>query len=108
MSASGHWKAWVAFAEFEGSSIPMTQAAREEEFGEDDEEERYVDGDVQIARRTFERGYKDQKDKGLKQEVRPIIHSFAHQLFNNTAIISVSIYLKHGRPSSKSRHPTRA
>lgn len=74
VSASGHWKAWVAFAEFEGSSIPMTQAAREEEFGEDDEEERYVDGDVQIARRTFERGYKDQKDKGLKQEVRPIIH----------------------------------
>lgn len=69
MSVSGHWKAWVAFAEFEASPIPMTQAAKEEEFGEDDEEERYVDGDVQVARRTFERGYKDQKEKGLKQEV---------------------------------------
>lgn len=108
MSASGHWKAWVAYAEFEGSSIPMTQAAREEEFGEDDEEERYVDGDVQIARRTFERGYKDQKDKGLKQEVRPIIPLFCSPAIQNTVNISVSIYLKHGRPSSKSRHPTRA
>jgi len=68
VSVSGHWKAWVAFAEFEGSAIPMTPAAREEQFGEDDEEERYVDGDVEVARRTFEKGYKDQKDKGLKQE----------------------------------------
>ena len=66
---SGHWKAWVAFAEFEGSPIPMTQAEREEKYGEDDEEERFVDGDVEIARKTFERGYKDLKSKGLKQEV---------------------------------------
>ncbi len=51
----------------------MTPAAREEQFGEDDEEERYVDGDVEVARRTFEKGYKDQKDKGLKQEVCPIV-----------------------------------
>jgi hypothetical protein len=67
---SGHHKVWISYAEFEGSSIPLPRAMREEEEDEDSEP-RVVAGDPQLARQVFERGYKDLKVKGLKAEVRP-------------------------------------
>ena len=36
---SGHVKVWRAYAEFEAAPIPMSQALREEEGGEEEEEE---------------------------------------------------------------------
>lgn len=67
---SGHVKVWRSYAEFEAAPIPMSAAMREE-LGEeeDEEEERYVDGDVQRARQVFDRAYKDLKSRGLKEEV---------------------------------------
>lgn len=78
---SGHHKVWISYAEFEGSSIPIPRALRED--GDDEEnddaeaEAKVVDGDPDLARQVFERGYKDLKSKGLKGEVSIITISFA-------------------------------
>lgn len=68
ISLSGHHKVWISYAEFEGSSIPLPRAVREEE--EEDAEPRVVAGDPILARQVFERGYKDLRNKELKAEVR--------------------------------------
>lgn len=65
---SGHVKVWKAYAEFEAAPIPMTAEMREEE-GIEEDEERYVDGDVELARQVFEKAYKDLKSRELKDEV---------------------------------------
>ena len=67
---SGHHKVWVSYAEFEGSSIPLPRALREEEEEEEDGERKMVPGNPELARQVFERGYKDLKNKELKAEVR--------------------------------------
>ncbi|KAJ8596563.1 TPR-like protein [Rhizopogon salebrosus TDB-379] len=67
VSVSGHHKVWISYAEFEGSSIPLPRALREEEEDED-AEPRVVAGDAELARQVFGRGYKDLKSKGLKAE----------------------------------------
>lgn len=77
VALSGHVKVWISYALFEAEPIPVLRAIREEEEEqeEDDDEEkepRTVPGDPAIARQVFERGYKDMKSKGLKDEV-PII-----------------------------------
>ncbi|KAH9167064.1 protein prenylyltransferase [Lactarius sanguifluus] len=51
-STSGHWKVWVAYAMFEAQPI---QPPRDER-------------DLELARQVFQRGYKDLKTKGLKNE----------------------------------------
>lgn len=66
---SGHHKVWISYAEFEGSSIPIPRALREEEEESDEGEVRVVAGDMNLARQVFDRGYKDLKNKGLKGEV---------------------------------------
>ena len=75
MSVSGHVKVWKAYAEFEAARIPLREEDREDEEEDEDEEERYVDGDVDKARLVFEKGYKDLKSKGLKEEVRDHVHT---------------------------------
>lgn len=81
INLSGHHKVWISYAEFEGSSIPIPRALREDEDdGENDDAEaeaKVVDGDPDLARQVFERGYKDLKSKGLKGEVSIITISFA-------------------------------
>src|ERR1700685_103978 len=67
VNLSGHHKGWISYAEFEGSSIPVPRALREEE---DEVEAKVVEGDVNLARDVFARGYKDLKSKELKEEVR--------------------------------------
>ncbi|EGO25868.1 hypothetical protein SERLADRAFT_415266 [Serpula lacrymans var. lacrymans S7.9] len=68
VSLSGHHKVWISYAEFEGASIPLPRAMRDEE-GEDEEgETRMVEGDANMARQVFEKGYKDLKSKELKAE----------------------------------------
>lgn len=69
ISLSGHHKVWISYAEFEGSSIPLPRAIREEEEENEDAEPRVVAGDPVLARQVFERGYKDLKSKELKAEV---------------------------------------
>jgi len=67
---SGHHKVWISYAEFEGSSIPIPRALREEEEeGDEEVEAKVVAGDVNLARQAFNRGYKELKNKGLKGEV---------------------------------------
>ncbi|KAF8155710.1 hypothetical protein B0H34DRAFT_714476 [Crassisporium funariophilum] len=70
ISLSGHVKVWISYALFEAEPIPLPRAEREEEEEEEDEEEerKMVPGDPIVARQVFERGYKDQKNKGLKSE----------------------------------------
>ena len=68
ISLSGHHKVWISYAEFEGSSVPLPRAMREEE-EEEDAEPRMVAGDPILAREVFERGYKDLRSRGLKAEV---------------------------------------
>ncbi|KAH0827978.1 hypothetical protein J3R83DRAFT_3617 [Lanmaoa asiatica] len=70
ISLSGHHKVWISYAEFEGSSIPLPRAMREEEEENEDAEAepRMVAGDPVIARQVFERGFKDLRSKGLKAE----------------------------------------
>ena len=71
----------------------MSQALREEE--EDaDEEEKYIEGDVQIARQVFERGYKDLKSKDLKEEV---CMSFWSSSFISDTFYSASYSLRAGK-----------
>ncbi|KAG2747056.1 TPR-like protein [Suillus brevipes Sb2] len=72
---SGHHKVWISYAEFEGSSIPLPRAMREEEEDED-AEPRVVAGDPELARQVFERGYKDLKVKGLKAERAALLESW--------------------------------
>ena len=60
---------------FEAEEIPMSAKLREEEGieeeeDEEDEEEKMVPGDPEKARQVYERGYKDLKKQGLKEEVR--------------------------------------
>ncbi|EPS94091.1 hypothetical protein FOMPIDRAFT_1026325 [Fomitopsis schrenkii] len=69
IALSGHWKVWIAFAEFEAAPIPVARELREEREEEEEEEEaEMVPGDVERARRVFERGYADLRKQGLKDE----------------------------------------
>lgn len=69
ISLSGHHKVWISYAEFEGSSMPLPRAMREDEEEDEEAEPRVVAGDPELARQVFERGYRDLKSKGLKAEV---------------------------------------
>jgi crooked neck len=73
---SGHVKVWIAYAMFEAEPIPIPRTEREEM--EDEEAETpMVEGDADLARAVFRRGYKDLKDKSLKSEVSWIFRSTA-------------------------------
>ncbi|OBZ72291.1 hypothetical protein A0H81_07488 [Grifola frondosa] len=66
---SGHVKVWISYALFEAGSMPMPRSTWEDDEG-GETEVKMVEGDVDLARRVFDQGYKDFKSKGLKQEVR--------------------------------------
>ncbi|KAI0320391.1 pre-mRNA-splicing factor CLF1 [Amylostereum chailletii] len=70
--SSGHWKVWVAYAMFEAQAIQLPRDEREEEEeeeeGDEEKEVKMVEGDLELARQVFQRGYKDLKSKGLKNE----------------------------------------
>lgn len=73
-AASGHWKVWVAYAMFEAQQIQLPRDEREDEDEDGDEEDeerepKMVEGDLELARQVFQKGYKDLKNKGLKNEV---------------------------------------
>ncbi|KAF8134541.1 hypothetical protein EV363DRAFT_1257762 [Boletus edulis] len=68
ISLSGHHKVWISYAEFEGSSMPLPRAMREEEDDDQEAEPRMVAGDPVLARQVFERSYRDLKSKELKAE----------------------------------------
>ncbi|TFY58476.1 hypothetical protein EVJ58_g6398 [Rhodofomes roseus] len=69
VALSGHWKVWIAYAEFEAAPIPVARELREEREEEEEEEEtEMVPGDVERARQVFERGYADLRKQGLKDE----------------------------------------
>jgi crooked neck len=65
---SGHVKVWIAYAMFEAEPIPVPRAEREEDEEDEEAETPMVEGDPQLARAVFQRGYKDLKGKGLKNE----------------------------------------
>jgi len=71
-ATSGHWKVWVAYAMFEAQPIQLPRDEREEDEdgdeGDEEREPRMVEGDLEIARQVFQKGYRDLKGKGLKNE----------------------------------------
>ncbi|KAF8497518.1 hypothetical protein F5888DRAFT_1698636 [Russula emetica] len=72
-AASGHWKVWVAYAMFEAQPIQLPRDEREDEDedgdeGDEEKEPKMVEGDLELARQVFQKGYKDLKSKGLKNE----------------------------------------
>lgn len=82
ISLSGHVKVWISYALFEAEAIRVPRALREEEDDNEDEEveQKMVEGDVNLARQVFGRGYKDLKSKGLKSEVCPLLCKFVRLL----------------------------
>jgi crooked neck len=63
-AASGHWKVWVAYAMFEAQPIQLPRDEREDKDEEGDEEDeekkpRMAEGDLELARQVFQKGYKD-------------------------------------------------
>ena len=75
-AASGHWKVWVAYATFEAQAIQLPRDEREDEDddeGDEENEPKMVEGDWELARLVFQKGYKDLKKKGLKNEVSRVI-----------------------------------
>lgn len=65
---SGHVKVWISYALFEAEPMAAPRSTWEED--EDGETEvKMVEGDLDIARRVFDRAYQDLKSKGLKEEV---------------------------------------
>ncbi|ETW77153.1 hypothetical protein HETIRDRAFT_388667 [Heterobasidion irregulare TC 32-1] len=72
VQTSGHWKVWVAYALFEAQDIQLPRDEREEEEeeeeGDEEKEVKMVEGDLELARKVFDRGYKDLKTKELKTE----------------------------------------
>lgn len=80
-AASGHWKVWVAYAMFEAQPIQLPRDEREDEDDDDEEgdeekEPKMVEGNLELARQVFQKGYKDLKSKGLKNEVSITYPSF--------------------------------
>ena len=73
VQTSGHWKVCVAYALFEAQDIQLPRDEREEEEeeeeGDEEKEVKMVEGDLALARKVFDRGYKDLKTKELKTEV---------------------------------------
>ena len=100
ISLSGHHKVWISYAEFEGSSIPLPRAMREEEEENEDVEPRVVAGDPILAWQVFERGYKDLRSKGLKAEVR-LRRSGSSEQVMNLGVRSGLLYSRHGRHSRR-------
>lgn len=68
LNLSGHVKVWISYALFEATPLPIPRAEREE-LDEETEEVPMLEGDVEAARRVFDRAYRDLKSKGLKAEV---------------------------------------
>lgn len=70
-ASSGHWKVWVAYATFEAQPIQLPRDEREdddEDEGDEENEPKMVEGDLELARQVFQKGYRDLKNKGLKNE----------------------------------------
>jgi crooked neck len=58
---------------FEAQPIQLPRDEREEDDegdeGDEEKEPKMVEGDLELARQVFQKGYKDLKSKGLKNEV---------------------------------------
>ena len=63
---TGHVKVWTSWALFEGGELKPPA----EEDDDEAQEAEGMPGDLEKARDIFERGYKDLRGKGLKDEVR--------------------------------------
>ena len=106
---TGHVKVWISWALFEGGELKPP--AEEDEDGENQEVEG-IPGDLDMAREIFDRGYKDLRSKGLKDEVRLVLRPTLSPY--SLSPCSVLFSSKHGKPlrsptarkrtSPKSRH----
>lgn len=87
VNVSGHWKVWVAYALFEAQPMQPPRDEREDEDedeGEDEEKEvKMVEGSLEKAREVFQKGYKDLKAKGLKNEVCDVFFSSFSSLISD-------------------------
>ena len=78
---SGHVKVWISYALFEGEAMPVPRAEREDDDDDDEEKEaKMVEGDPELARQVFKKGYEDLRGKGLKSEVSLTTSSFTFPL----------------------------
>jgi tetratricopeptide (TPR) repeat protein len=89
---TGHVKVWISWALFEGGELKPP--AEEDEEGETQEAEG-IPGDLEKGREIFERGYKDLRSKGLKDEVRPTLHPTPPD--TDCPFASALFFSRHGR-----------
>jgi hypothetical protein len=106
---SGHWKVWVAYAMFEAQPIQLPRDEREEDEDGDEEDEKepkMADGDLDLARQIFQKGYKELKSKGLKNEVNtPVPLILPPQKLSDDILVmsrSASRCYNYGNPSRSS------
>lgn len=105
--SSGHWKVWVAYATFEAQPIQLPRDEREDEDedeGDEENEPKMVDGNLELARQVFQKGYKDLKNKGLKNEVSGVSEGKEPWSLKNLGCLSgsASHCYRFGSPSRSS------
>lgn len=107
---TSHVKVWVSFAQFEanaGAAIADRLAGGGDD-DEDEDEEKVEKEPVEVdqaavdeakadgldrARKVFQRGYDDLKNKSLKEEVRPAVQSTCFQSRADPSLISQRVVL---------------
>ena len=99
---SGHVKVWISYALFEGEAMPVPRAEREEDDDEEEKEAKMVEGDPELARQVFKKGYEDLRGKGLKSEVFQLLAVYVPTQTHIRTLLSGSRSSKSGEPSKKS------
>jgi len=73
IALSGYLRVWISYALFEAEAIPLPRAEWGENGEDEDEDEEkeanMVPGESALARRVFERGYRNLRSKNLQSEV---------------------------------------
>jgi len=107
--SSGHWKVQVAYATFEAQPIQLGDECEDDDNdkGDNKNEAKIVESDLELARQVFQKGYRDLKNKSLKNKVSRVIFlpkGKEHWSLKNLGCLSgsASHCYKFGSPSKSS------
>ena len=108
--SSGHWKVWVAYVTFEAQPIQLGDEREDDDDddeGDNKNEAKIVESDLELVHQVFQKGYRDLKNKSLKNEVSRVIFlpkGKEHWSLKNLGCLSgsASHCYKFGSPSKSS------